>query len=118
MIFFFVLFFHSIFCLIQALGFSTYACGWMNTIPAFSQSVLVALVMLISSLAFSAAFLGMVYSLLKVHRFYRGAGFSFDKARKEFSDGVMADRNVQAGVNQAARAAAAHAVNETVAGRY
>ena len=74
--------------------------------------------MLVCSVAFSAAFLGMVYSLIRVHRFYRGAGFTFDKARKEFSEGVMADRNVQAAANQAARAAANHAVNEAVSGRY
>ncbi|MFH4984526.1 hypothetical protein AB6A40_011235 [Gnathostoma spinigerum] len=95
MVFFFVLFFHSIFTLVQALGLSQYACGWVNAINTFNQSIFVGLVMLISAVAFSAAFLGMVYSLLIVHRLYRGAGFSFDKARKEFSDGVMADKNVQ-----------------------
>jgi len=118
MIFFFVLFFHSIFCFIQALGFSSYGCGWINTIEMFSINILIALIMLICSVAFSASFLGMVYSLLRVHRFYRGAGFTFDKARKEFSEGVMADKGVQAAANQAARAAAAHAVNEAVSGRY
>lgn len=118
MVFFFVLFFHSIFCLIQALGFSTYACGWTNTIPTFSTNILVALIMLVSSVAFTVAFVGMIVSLIKVHRFYRGAGFTFDKARKEFSDGVMADRNVQQATNAAARAAANHAVNEAVSGRY
>ena len=84
----------------------------------FSSNILIALIMLVCSVAFSASFLGMVYSLLRVHRFYRGAGFTFDKARKEFSEGVMADRGVQAAANQAARAAATHAVNEAVSGRY
>lgn len=95
--------------------------------------------MLCSSLAFSAAFGGMVVSLIKVHRFYRGAGFSIDKARKEFSDGVMSNKDVQQVIigqsrkwpfktfcfqaaNQAAaaasRAAAAHVVNEATRGRY
>lgn len=32
---------------------------------------------------------------IKVHRLYRGGGFSIDKARQEFTNGVMADRNVQ-----------------------
>uniref|UniRef100_A0A7E4V4U3 Secretory carrier-associated membrane protein n=1 Tax=Panagrellus redivivus TaxID=6233 RepID=A0A7E4V4U3_PANRE len=118
MIFFFVLFFHSIFCLVQALGFSTYACGWTNTIAVYGEHVLVGLVMTVSALAFTVAFVGMVFSLLKVHRFYRGAGFSFDKARKEFSDGVMADRNVQNAANAATRAAASHVVNEAASGRY
>jgi hypothetical protein len=118
MIFFFVMFFHSIFCFIQAVGFSTYACGWMNTIPVFKESIPIALIMLISALAFSAAFAGMIFSLIKVHRFYRGAGFSVDKARKEFSDGVMSDATVRNATNQAARAAAGHVVNEAAAGRF
>lgn len=55
----------------------------------------VGLITLSASIAFTAAFCGMVLSLLKVHRFYRGSGFSIDKARKEFSEGVMSDKNVQ-----------------------
>jgi hypothetical protein len=118
MVFFFVLFFHSIFCLIQALGFSSYACGWLTLFPVFKESIFVALIMLISATMFSLAFAGMVFSLLKVHRFYRGAGFSVDKARKEFTDGVMSDSTVRNATNQAARAAASHAVNEAAAGRF
>lgn len=56
---------------------------------------MVGLAMLIPTLAFTIAFIGMAYSLIRVHRFYRGAGFSLDKAREEFSRGVMSDRNVQ-----------------------
>lgn len=119
MVFFMVLFFHTMFCFIQALGLSQYACGWSNTIGVFKEShYFVGLVMLASTLAFTAAFAGMVLSLVKVHRFYRGAGFSIDKARKEFSEGVMADKNVQQAANQAARAAASHAISEAARGRY
>jgi hypothetical protein len=117
MVFFFVLFFHTIFCLIQALGLSNYACGWVNAIETIGSHIFVGLIMLVSSVAFSAAFAGMVFALMKVHRLYRGAGFTMDKARKEFTDGVMADRNVQQATNQAARAAASMAVNDA-AGRY
>lgn len=93
--------------------------------------------MVCSALAFSVAFVGMIVSLLKVHRLYRGAGFSIDKARKEFSDsefyahpqsflvlnlGVMSDRGVQSAVNQAGRAAATatinNAANQFAQGRY
>jgi len=118
MVFFMVLFFHTIFCFIQAIGFSSYAVGWSNTISVFSTHIFVGLIMLVSTLAFTASFIGMALSLFKVHRFYRGAGFSIDKARKEFSEGVMSDRSVQQAANQAARAAASHAVNEAVSGRY
>lgn len=74
--------------------------------------------MLISALAFTLAFAGMTFSLLKVHKLYRGSGFSLDKARKEFSDGVMADKNVQAAASQAARAAATQAATNVAQGRY
>ncbi|VDO58981.1 unnamed protein product [Onchocerca flexuosa] len=95
MLFFVVLFFHSIFTLVQALGLSQYACGWINAINTFHHSIFASLIMIVSAIAFTAAFVGMVFALFRVHRFYRGAGFSLDKARKEFSDGVMTDRNVQ-----------------------
>ncbi|KAK0423478.1 hypothetical protein QR680_008164 [Steinernema hermaphroditum] len=114
MVFFFVLFFQTFFCFIQALGFSSYACGWVNAIGTISDHVLVGLIMLVSALAFSAACAGMVYSLFSVHRIYRGSGFTLDKARKEFSDGVMADRTVQEATSAAARAAANQAVNQAV----
>jgi hypothetical protein len=105
MVFFFILFFHAIFCLVQALGLSTYAVGWLNTINTFGVHPFIGIIMLVSAVTFTLAFAGMAVGLLKVHKLYRGAGFSIDKARKEFSDGVMSDRNVQAAANQAARAA-------------
>ncbi|TKR96087.1 hypothetical protein L596_010157 [Steinernema carpocapsae] len=114
MVFFFVLFFQTFFCFIQALGFSSYACGWVNAIGTIKEHIFVGLIMLVAAAAFSVACAGMAYSLFTVHRIYRGAGFSMDKARKEFSDGVMADRTVQAATSAAARAAASHAVNEAV----
>uniref|UniRef100_A0AC35TNW8 Secretory carrier-associated membrane protein n=1 Tax=Rhabditophanes sp. KR3021 TaxID=114890 RepID=A0AC35TNW8_9BILA len=119
MVFFFVLFFHTIFCLVQALGLSEYACGWINGIKTIGSHTLVGLIMLLPAIAYTAAFVGMSSSLLRVHKLYRGAGFSMERARKEFTDGVMSDRNVQNATNTAARAAAAHAVNQTVnQGRY
>lgn len=123
MLFFFVLFFHSIFTLVQALGLSQYACGWINAINTFHYSIFASVIMIVSAIAFTAAFIGMVLALFRVHSFYRGAGFSLDKARKEFSDGVMADRNVQQAVSGAARAAASAAATQvanhaTQSGRY
>ncbi|VDN00802.1 unnamed protein product, partial [Thelazia callipaeda] len=119
MIFFFVLFFHSLFTLVQALGVSQYACGWINGINTFNQSIFASFLMIISAIAFTGSFVGMVFALIRVHRYYRGAGFSLDKACKEFSDGVMADRNVRQASKAAATAATTHAVNQTLqGGRY
>lgn len=73
----------------------TYLLQFCITFTIFSTNIFIALLMVISAVALSAAFAGMVLALIKVHRLYRGAGFSIDKARKEFSDGVMADRHVQ-----------------------
>uniref|UniRef100_A0A1I7WVT4 Secretory carrier-associated membrane protein n=1 Tax=Heterorhabditis bacteriophora TaxID=37862 RepID=A0A1I7WVT4_HETBA len=118
MVFFFVLFFHSLFTLVQTLGVSSYACGWINTLKTFSQSVPVALIMLVSSVCFTAALGGMVYALLTVHKLYRGSGFSIDKARQEFTNGVMSDRNVQQATNAATSAAAGAAFQHVTQGRF
>lgn len=122
MVFFFVLFFHTIFCLVQALGLSQYACGWSNTLGVFGSHIFVGLIMLCSTLAFTAAFIGMCVSLLKIHSIYRGAGFTVDKARKEFSNSVMSNSQVQSAVNQAGRAATTaamnNAANQFAQGRY
>ncbi|GMR53768.1 hypothetical protein PMAYCL1PPCAC_23963 [Pristionchus mayeri] len=111
MVFFFVLFIHCIFCFVQTLGFSSYAVGWVNTVETYSVSVPVALLMTVSAITFTTAFVGMILSLLKVHRLYRGGGFSMDKARQEFTNGVMADRNVQGAAAAAAGAALSQAAS-------
>ena len=118
MVFFFVLFFHSIFTFVQALGFSNYGCGWINAIGAFKQSWPIGLIMCLSALCFTAALLGMVVALLKVHKLYRGGGFSIDKARQEFTNGVMADSNVQRAANAATSAAAGAAFQHATQGRF
>ncbi|VDD94839.1 unnamed protein product [Enterobius vermicularis] len=122
MVFFFVLFFHTLFTFIQTLGLSQYACGWANTIEVFKTHVFVGFPMLLSAVAFTAAFAGMIIALIRVHKHYRGAGFSIDKARKEFSDGVMANPNVQQAASAAGRAvvtqAASQVVNQATQGRY
>ncbi|KAK6057424.1 SCAMP family protein, partial [Cooperia oncophora] len=118
MVFFFVLFFHSLFTLVQTLGVSSYACGWINTIETFGVSIPIALIMLLSALCFTAALAGMIYALIRVHRLYRGSGFSIDKARQEFTNGVMADRNVQAAATAATTAAAGAAFQQATQGRF
>uniref|UniRef100_A0A914VU77 Secretory carrier-associated membrane protein n=1 Tax=Plectus sambesii TaxID=2011161 RepID=A0A914VU77_9BILA len=118
MVFFFVLFIHSIFCFAQALGFTKYACGWISAFEAFPVSVFAGLIMLVSAIVFTAAFLGMVVSLIKVHRLYRGTGASFAKAQQEFSQGVMSDRGVQHAAGAATAAAAGYTVNQATGGRF
>ncbi|KAJ1346298.1 hypothetical protein KIN20_001056 [Parelaphostrongylus tenuis] len=118
MVFFFVLFFHSFFALIQTLGVSSYACGWINTIETFGVSIPIALIMMVSALCFTAALCGMVYALIRVHKLYRGSGFSIDKARQEFTNGVISDRNVRAAATAASTAAAGAAFQQASQGRF
>ncbi|EFO84902.1 hypothetical protein GCK72_001142 [Caenorhabditis remanei] len=118
MVFFFVLFFHCIFTFVQMLGLSNYACGWINALDTFKVSVPVALLMLISAIVFTVALTGMVTALVKVHRLYRGAGFSIDKARQEFTNGVMSDAGVQRATAAATQAAAGAAFNQATQGRF
>ncbi|CAB3407949.1 unnamed protein product [Caenorhabditis bovis] len=118
MVFFFVLFFHCIFTGIQTLGLSSYACGWVSALDTYSVSVPIALIMTASAIVFTAAFAGMVTALIKVHRLYRGAGFSIDKARQEFTNGVMSDSGVQRAATAATSAAASAAFNQAAQGRF
>ncbi|CDO41143.1 Secretory carrier-associated membrane protein [Caenorhabditis elegans] len=118
MVFFFVLFFHCIFTFVQTLGLSNYACGWINALDTFNVSVPIALLMLISAITFTVALTGMVTALVKVHRLYRGAGFSIDKARQEFTNGVMSDAGVQRATQAATQAAAGAAFNQATQGRF
>ncbi|KAK6027633.1 SCAMP family protein, partial [Ostertagia ostertagi] len=118
MVFFFVLFFHSLFTLVQTLGVSSYACGWINTIETFGVSIPIALIMLLSALCFTAALVGMIYALIRVHKLYRGSGFSIDKARQEFTNGVMADRNVQAAATCQLRGCCADFPHQATQGRF
>ncbi|CAI5438686.1 unnamed protein product [Caenorhabditis angaria] len=118
MVFFFVLFFHSLFTLVQTLGLSSYACGWVNALDTFSVNVPVALIMLLSAICFTVALTGMVIALVRVHRLYRGAGFSIDKARQEFTNGVMSDAGVQRAASAATQAAAGAAFQQASQGRF
>ncbi|VDM57046.1 unnamed protein product [Angiostrongylus costaricensis] len=118
MVFFFVLFFHSFITFVQTLGVSTYACGWINTIETFGVSIPIALIMMVSALCFTAVLCGKVYALVRVHKLYRGSGFSIDKARQEFTNGIIADRNVRAAASAASTAAAGAAFQQASQGRF
>uniref|UniRef100_A0A8R1HRI5 Secretory carrier-associated membrane protein n=1 Tax=Caenorhabditis japonica TaxID=281687 RepID=A0A8R1HRI5_CAEJA len=118
MVFFFVLFFHCIFTFVQTLGLSSYACGWINALDTFKTSIPIALLMLVSAITFTVALIGMLTALVRVHRLYRGAGFSIDKARQEFTNGVMSDAGVQRAATAATQAAAGAAFNQAAQGRF
>ncbi|CAI4224294.1 unnamed protein product [Auanema sp. JU1783] len=118
MVFFFVLFFHSIYTFFQAMGINNYGCGWVNALETIGDHWFVGILMLLSAICLTTAFIGMVFALFKVHRLYRGSGFSLDKARQEFTDGVMSDRTVRQAANAAGSAAASAAFQQATTGRF
>ncbi|KAM4888241.1 secretory carrier-associated membrane protein 4 isoform 2-T3 [Thomomys bottae] len=62
--------------------------GWLAAIRTFRTNVGVAVVMLIPAVMFSLSATLMAIVIMKVHRIYRGAGGSFQKAQTEWSMGT------------------------------
>ncbi|XP_041619324.1 secretory carrier-associated membrane protein 4 isoform X1 [Vulpes lagopus] len=89
MAFFFIFGAQFVLTVIQAIGFSGWgACGWLSAIGFFQTSVGAAVVMLFPAILFSVSAAMMAIVIVKVHRIYRGAGGSFQKAQTEWNTGV------------------------------
>uniref|UniRef100_A0A8W8HUQ1 Secretory carrier-associated membrane protein n=1 Tax=Magallana gigas TaxID=29159 RepID=A0A8W8HUQ1_MAGGI len=79
--------------------------GWINSLSTIGKSTGAGAFMLFISLFFSVCAVLMIVMLLKVHRIYRSTGASFDKAKQEFSTGVMRNETVQGVASNAAQGA-------------
>ncbi|XP_056020575.1 secretory carrier-associated membrane protein 1-like isoform X8 [Ostrea edulis] len=101
-VFFFNFFFQSICCIVMLVGITDFTVGWINSLSTIGKSTGAGAFMLFISLFFSVCAVLMIVMLLKVHKIYRSTGASFDKAKQEFSTGVMKNEAVQ---NVAANAA-------------
>ncbi|XP_062617074.1 secretory carrier-associated membrane protein 1-like isoform X8 [Saccostrea cucullata] len=104
-VFFFIFFFQFICTIIQCLGVTGYTVGWINSLSTIGKSTGAGAFMLFISLFFSVCAVGMIVMLLKVHKIYRSTGASFDKAKQEFSTGVMKNETVQGVAANAAQGA-------------
>ncbi|XP_061173909.1 secretory carrier-associated membrane protein 1-like isoform X1 [Saccostrea echinata] len=112
-VFFFIFFFQFICTIIQCLGVTGYTVGIINglTMTGYKNSgkgvshVGVALVMIFVGLMFGLLALLDFIMLVKVHKIYRSTGASFDKAKQEFSTGVMKNETVQGVAANAAQGA-------------
>ncbi|XP_021100616.1 secretory carrier-associated membrane protein 4 isoform X2 [Heterocephalus glaber] len=92
MAFFFIFGAQFVLTVIQAIGFPGWgACGWLAAIGFFGTSVGAAVVMLLPAIMFSLSAAMMAVVILKVHRIYRGAGGSFQKAQTEWNTGAWRD---------------------------
>ncbi|XP_014440983.1 secretory carrier-associated membrane protein 4 [Tupaia chinensis] len=89
MAFFFIFGAQFVLAVIQAIGFPGWgACGWLAAVGFFQTSVGAAVVMLLPAIMFSLSAAMMAIAIMKVHRIYRGAGGSFQKAQTEWSTGT------------------------------
>ncbi|CAO2641409.1 Secretory carrier-associated membrane protein 4 [Lemmus lemmus] len=89
MTFFFIFGAQFVLAVIQAIGFSGWgACGWLAAVGFFTVNVGAAVVMLTPAILFSLSAVMMAITLVKVHRIYRGAGGSLQKAQTEWSAGT------------------------------
>ncbi|XP_074795645.1 LOW QUALITY PROTEIN: secretory carrier-associated membrane protein 4 [Natator depressus] len=92
MAFFFIFGAQFILTVIQAIGFSGWgACGWLAATTFFSTSVAAAVFMLFPAILFTVSAVAMSFYLLRVHKIYRGAGGSFQKAQDEWNSGSWRD---------------------------
>ncbi|XP_043391624.1 secretory carrier-associated membrane protein 4 isoform X2 [Chelonia mydas] len=92
MAFFFIFGAQFVLTVIQAIGFSGWgACGWLAATTFFSTSVAAAVFMLFPAILFTVSAVAMSFYLLRVHKIYRGAGGSFQKAQDEWNSGSWRD---------------------------
>ncbi|XP_048734311.1 secretory carrier-associated membrane protein 1-like isoform X2 [Ostrea edulis] len=109
-VFFFNFFFQSICCIVMLVGITDFTVGIINGLFVSGHKndgegpshLGAGLAMIFVGLLFGFLAILDFVMLVKVHKIYRSTGASFDKAKQEFSTGVMKNEAVQ---NVAANAA-------------
>nr|XP_022331387.1 secretory carrier-associated membrane protein 1-like isoform X1 [Crassostrea virginica] len=112
-VFFFNFFFQSICCIVMMIGISDFTVGIINGMHmAIGDDELkgtrhlgAGLAMIFVGILFGLTALIDFLTLVKVHKIYRSTGASFDKAKQEFSTGVMRNETVQGVASNAAQGA-------------
>ncbi|CAL8243401.1 unnamed protein product [Lota lota] len=113
MAFFFVFMAQVGISIIQSIGIPGWGvCGWLATLSYFSYNVLVALIMLVPTLMFTAVAALSFLALTRIHNSYRGSGGSMSKAQEEWTTGAWKNPQVQAAAQQAAMGAAMGGMQE------
>ncbi|KAK0146950.1 Secretory carrier-associated membrane protein 5 [Merluccius polli] len=119
MAFFFVFMAQVGISIIQSIGIPGWGvCGWLATLSYFSYNILVALIMLVPTLMFTAVAALSFLALTRIHNSYRGSGGSMSKAQEEWATGAWKNPHVQAAAQQAAMGAAAGAMQEHSSPQY
>nr|XP_020461360.1 secretory carrier-associated membrane protein 2-like [Monopterus albus] len=105
--FFFVFFFQVAVYIIQTVGIPKWGnSGWIASISMINRDLAVAVVMMVVAGFFTVNAVMAVILLKMVHSKYRRTGASFSKAQREFSQGVLTNRNFQNAAASAATSAA------------
>ncbi|XP_052699063.1 secretory carrier-associated membrane protein 1-like isoform X2 [Crassostrea angulata] len=112
-VFFFNFFFQAICCIVMLIGITDFTVGIFNGLTMAGHKndgegvshLGAGLAMIFVGIMFGLLALLEFVMLVKVHRIYRSTGASFDKAKQEFSTGVMRNETVQGVASNAAQGA-------------
>lgn len=104
-VFFLIFFLHIGFNIFYCLGVvGSGACGFINSIEVFKNHAAVGAMMFTTAALFLGGVIVDIFLLMKVHRIYRLAGASLQKAQGEFATGVASNPHVQSAATNAAAA--------------
>lgn len=109
MLFFFVFFFQMLVSILRMLGWGNGSSGLIlgfQTVSAGASGglIFVGILMIIDGVGYGIAALADFYVLTRVHKMYRSTGASLDKAKQEFTTGVMSNEAVRQAATDAAAA--------------
>ncbi|XP_064032196.1 secretory carrier-associated membrane protein 3 [Pogoniulus pusillus] len=109
-VFFFVFFAQNVMYVLQAIGIPNWGfSGWILSLIALRTNKVVAVMMIVVSLIFTAVSVLGIIMLKKIHSLYRRTGASFQKAQEEFAAGVFSNQAVRTAAANAAAGAATNA---------
>ncbi|NXY19746.1 SCAM3 protein, partial [Atrichornis clamosus] len=109
-VFFFVFFAQNVMYVLQAIGIPNWGfSGWILSLIALRTNTVVAVMMILVSLSFTAVAVLGIIMLKKIHSLYRRTGASFQKAQEEFAAGVFSNQAVRTAAANAAAGAATSA---------
>lgn len=111
-IFFLIFFLHIGINIFYCLGVpGSGACGFINATQAIHNSLPVGAMMFVAGGLFLLGVIVDIFLLLKVHKIYRMAGASFEKAQGEFARGMASNPHVQNAATEVAAAGVRSAIS-------
>ncbi|XP_015779852.1 PREDICTED: secretory carrier-associated membrane protein 1-like [Acropora digitifera] len=110
-VFFLIYFLHIGFNITYFLGIAGWgACGFINATDVVGHNLVVGIMMYVAAALFAVGVIIDIALLIKMHRIYRSAGASLEKAQGEFAKGVVTNPHVQNAAGEAAAAGVRNAM--------